>query len=266
MVFLHFFFISIHAPREGSDQRGRSRHVPKKISIHAPREGSDPPVSGVATAGVRISIHAPREGSDTASAETAGQNFKKFQSTLPARGATCRLQLRPALSTFQSTLPARGATSMDVLGEIYIFNFNPRSPRGERRCIGIPARRNQCISIHAPREGSDSPAPFRWPCWTAFQSTLPARGATANVHRFLDKICTVCIKNRAFFAQCLIQTTSNAESVGKTRCYFGANLQAFIDSLYFALLQNQHFFWHIRGFASKMLYFVFVMVPKIIET
>ena len=121
--------------------------------------------------------------------------------------------------------------------------FNPRSPRGERRSV----------LLHL----SD----FR-----LFQSTLPARGATANVHRLLDKICTVCIKNRAFFSQCLIQTTSNAESVGKTRCYFGANLQAFIDSLYFALLQNQHFFWHIRGFASKMLYFVFVTVPKIIET
>ena len=127
-------------------------------------------------------------------------------------------------------------------------------------------QRLQRISIHAPREGSDIQIAWKMYPLLLFQSTLPARGATANVHRFLDKICTVCIKNRAFFAQCLIQTTSNAESVGKTRCYFGANLQAFIDSLYFALLQNQHFFWHIRGFASKMLYFVFVMVPKIIET
>ena len=191
---------------------------------------------------------------------------EKFQSTLPARGATGRLSpSQPDLGKFQSTLPARGATTVQAVKS----GLSP-------------------ISIHAPREGSDlqpfvvfsqkqqfqSTLPARGAtrgyfgsCTPRrFQSTLPARGATANVHRFLDKICTVCIKNRAFFAQCLIQTTSNAESVGKTRCYFGANLQAFIDSLYFALLQNQHFFWHIRGFASKMLYFVFVMVPKIIET
>ena len=162
--------------------------------------------------------------------------------------------------------PREGSDTVYISSYIYCYNFNPRSPRGERRQPANP------IGISLTTFQSTLPARGATGAYnsliresTKFQSTLPARGATANVHRFLDKICTVCINNRAFFAQCLIQTTSNAESVGKTRCYFGANLQAFIDSLYFALLQNQHFFWHIRGFASKMLYFVFVMVPKIIE-
>ena len=36
-------YISIHAPREGSDQAQRGQPGRKKISIHAPREGSDRP-------------------------------------------------------------------------------------------------------------------------------------------------------------------------------------------------------------------------------
>ena len=63
--------------------------------------------------------------------------MEKFLSTLPARGAT-----RPSLASlaqqqrFLSTLPARGAT-------------NPRSY----------VSRASAISIHAPREGSDSLRP-----------------------------------------------------------------------------------------------------------
>ena len=35
-----------------------------------------------------------------------------------------------------------------------------------------------CISIHAPREGSDEPNANNTVCFTSFLSTLPARGAT----------------------------------------------------------------------------------------
>ena len=79
-------------------------------------------------------------------------------------------------------------------------NFNPRSPRGERRAQDGVLDQLHIISIHAPREGSDgrgdrgsvqrgyfnprSPRgerPFRFhtaPKPHQFQSTLPARGAT----------------------------------------------------------------------------------------
>ena len=56
--------ISIHAPREGSDEIWLHEGLTMQISIHAPREGSDP------------------DGGDAAA--IAGQ----FQSTLPVRGAT----------------------------------------------------------------------------------------------------------------------------------------------------------------------------------
>ena len=55
--------ISIHAPREGSDNSVFGLDLPTRISIHAPREGSDDKDCILATYG-GISIHAPREGSD----------------------------------------------------------------------------------------------------------------------------------------------------------------------------------------------------------
>ena len=80
-------------------------------------------------------------------------------------------------NTFQSTLPAWGATLQIRKMAKSMANFNPRSPRGERRCIStavepaalfqstLPAwgatrvieeaTREYEISIHAPRVGSD---------------------------------------------------------------------------------------------------------------
>ena len=56
--------ISIHAPRTGSDEGGRRFIRGQGISIHAPRTGSD---------GAR---------------RTGLSSLSRFQSTLPARGAT----------------------------------------------------------------------------------------------------------------------------------------------------------------------------------
>ncbi len=123
---------------------------------------------------------------------------------------------------FQSTLPARGATYSGKPAYASGIYFNPRSPRGERPAKRVspspvwifqstlPARgatyvwckscRREYISIHAPREGSDSidsnlrmVASYFNPrsprgerlfylhfdaVRVIFQSTLPARGAT----------------------------------------------------------------------------------------
>ena len=79
--------ISIHAPREGSDELRQAiaiQHI--LISIHAPREGSDRDQQQTDQPD-SISIHAPREGSD---APFAAPDLSRgqFLSTLPARGAT----------------------------------------------------------------------------------------------------------------------------------------------------------------------------------
>ncbi len=126
------YIISIHAPRMGSDAGFARDDSQASISIHAPRMGSDAraaiwlPTStnfnprsphgerrrraGLQPHRVRISIHAPRMGSDDA-APAAPEKPAKFQSTLPAWGAT-RWKMRRCASC---------------------WHFNPRSPHGERR-------------------------------------------------------------------------------------------------------------------------------------
>ena len=102
----------------------------------------------------------------------------KFQSTLPARGATRRAVQNKSPRQFQSTLPARGATYRAKATAARMKHFNPRSPHGER-LQGIFSRRSSStISIHAPRTGSDCSTSSVPSSPIRFQSTLPARGAT----------------------------------------------------------------------------------------
>ena len=177
--------------------QGRTR----AISIHAPRTGSDQALD-VIHAVLRISIHAPRTGSDSCKGDSSQRQL--FQSTLPARGATLRVPSFLLTQPFQSTLPARGATLQRQHIAAGIPHFNPRSPHGERPCsarrcgllrpISIHAPRTGSdgicivfsfrqygrISIHAPRTGSDGISLESASELFQFQSTLPARGATAT--------------------------------------------------------------------------------------
>ena len=57
-------------------------------------------------------------------------------------------------------------------------HFNPRSPHGERRAALRVLSVIRRISIHAPRTGSDKGRDQIDLIAPAFQSTLPARGAT----------------------------------------------------------------------------------------
>ena len=102
-----------------------------------------------------------------------------FQSTLPARGATTRTGTNLSDFQFQSTLPARGATFSDSTDIEQLTNFNPRSPHGERLDSLADSSLQVAISIHAPRTGSDCTFGNAGYVWMEFQSTLPARGATA---------------------------------------------------------------------------------------
>ncbi len=101
-------FVSIHAPREGSD-------VASLTIGQYDRFQSTPPARGAtrldqADAMIKtVSIHAPREGSDPKSTRTYCQGMM-FQSTPPARGATLGLGDAGIPMEFQSTPPARGAT------------------------------------------------------------------------------------------------------------------------------------------------------------
>ena len=104
-------------------------------------------------------------------------DFDKFQSTRPARGATCRsapcgvkarisihapregrdkiTHLTLMSSVISIHAPREGRDMRPLCVILSMLYFNPRAPRGARlaqhlRCIG-----NDKISIHAPREGRD---------------------------------------------------------------------------------------------------------------
>ena len=79
----------------------------------------------------KISIHAPREGSDPGAVSSCGV-VRHFYPRSP-RGERQRFppQVRP------------------------YWDFYPRSPRGERHAVTQESHDGCCISIHAPREGSD---------------------------------------------------------------------------------------------------------------
>ena len=168
------------------------------ISIHAPCTGSDglrPPPGSVGA----ISIHAPCTGSDgivMPQGRTRGDFNPRSLHGERRRTATHKRRHE----RFQSTLPARGATVFPDARTLGRRDFNPRSLHGERpdRRRGAPER--PAISIHAPCTGSDVFPDARTlgrrisihaPCTGSdffvgmasagrrgFQSTLPARGAT----------------------------------------------------------------------------------------
>ncbi len=122
-----------------------------------------------------------------------------FQSTLPMRGATTTRCSTTGIRIFQSTLPMRGATLLKEVG-VNVADFNPRSPCGERPGRARMTADRRVISIHAPHAGSDQAETILVIClwisihaphagsdtssgqitWSgsAFQSTLPMRGAT----------------------------------------------------------------------------------------
>ena len=81
--------------------------------------------------GKKISIHAPREGSDIS-----------FPALVQA-------------SLISIHAPREGSDARDARRTPKARDFNPRSPRGERRQTVVNLSELLTISIHAPREGSD---------------------------------------------------------------------------------------------------------------
>ena len=101
------------------------------ISIHAPRTGSDAAAAEKAGVTIGISIHAPRTGSDGIRSMVIFAS-SRFQSTLPARGATpAPLRICSALR-ISIHAPRTGSDEFDPTFYRYKLNFNPRSPHGER--------------------------------------------------------------------------------------------------------------------------------------
>ena len=109
----------------------------------------------------KISIHAPRTGSD----------------------GVCSTDARFLAISIHA--PRTGSDDGVCAGRCVGQHFNPRSPHGERRQTTASRQMQDSISIHAPRTGSDV-LQSRFADHASFQSTLPARGATASSNRALQ--------------------------------------------------------------------------------
>ena len=83
-----------------------------------------------------ISIHAPRAGSDR-SLRVAENAKSEFQSTLPVRGATYRRQGVDPVAFISIHAPRAGSDPDSPARPRAPFNFNPRSPCGERQRTNI---------------------------------------------------------------------------------------------------------------------------------
>ena len=168
------------------------------ISIHAPRTGSDFSSSRIVLISSNFNPRSPH--GERPATPHAIVRMVTFQSTLPARGATQSSTFITHLSAFQSTLPARGATRFSMLADTTFKHFNPRSPHGERQnssgsyTAGLHfnprsphGERQQTVWKHSDIRRNFNPRsphgerPRQYIAILAecaFQSTLPARGAT----------------------------------------------------------------------------------------
>ena len=148
--------ISIHAPRTGSDVisrsflsvlqvdfNPRSPHGERQKNLSKghcvmrhfnPRSPHGERLFGAAHRLPHggISIHAPRTGSDRC----------------PCKRTTSRGNFNPRSP--HGERPPRGTN------EAAEWHFNPRSPHGERLSVSARCSQVYCISIHAPRTGSDN--------------------------------------------------------------------------------------------------------------
>ena len=99
------------------------------ISIHAPRMGSDF-TDCIKRYYTNISIHAPRMGSDTFCKILL--TYHRFQSTLPTWGATAGSRRLWPLCKISIHAPRMGSDDDFPVHVIVTYDFNPRSPHGER--------------------------------------------------------------------------------------------------------------------------------------
>ena len=148
--------ISIHAPRVGSDPEiYPTNHRLEIFQSTLPVWGATRYAGKTGKVNDKISIHAPRVGSDKCGLEAAAQNHHfnprspcgerplglsgkgyftiRFQSTLPVWGATVGDKLSILDADISIHAPRVGSDTVFKPSAWNCWDFNPRSPCGERR-------------------------------------------------------------------------------------------------------------------------------------
>ena len=134
------------------------------ISTHAPHAGSDSNHRELVSGGAYFNPRSPCGERHTLYGTI--NTVRKFQPTLPMRGATVIRGVEKFAIKFQPTLPMRGATL-----EVFSYADTPN------------------ISTHAPHAGSDLTPAFQRRHQCRFQPTLPMRGATVDCTVFQHADC-----------------------------------------------------------------------------
>ena len=101
----------------------------------------------------------------------------KFQSTLPARGATESCWRRYPRGHISIHAPRTGSDPSALLMALAQKHFNPRSPHGERHALRLLPRPPIAFQSTLPARGATGTTSTKHTA-RIFQSTLPARGAT----------------------------------------------------------------------------------------
>ena len=132
--------------------RRKRRSWSSPISIHAPRTGSDPCTKGGGADPAHFNPRSPHGERHGACA--VADTIKRFQSTLPARGATPptpAATLPAIISIHAPRTGSDGALGLDCLYQAISIH----APRTGSDLTVQHQRGDSRISIHAPRTGSD---------------------------------------------------------------------------------------------------------------
>ena len=277
----------------------------RKISIHAPRGGCDGEKSPSPTYHANFNPRTPRGvRPETIYLKNQDKHFNprtprgvrpvwihflralcRFQSTHPAGGATGE---NPASSTawlFQSTHPAGGATCGPVVSPLGIV-FQSTHPAGGATRIAAGSANKTVISIHAPRGGCDGDRGGTESIIENFNPRTP-RGVRRRIsgqghaHRnfnprtprgvrqqngpFLGPFCRYKTKKITYFPENEETLYSNRKKMLLFDTFSRANLPGDPCSLALRSLHKKRIRWQIGRFAPKMLHFVFISIPPIIE-
>ena len=107
--------------------------------------------------------------------------MRRFQSTLPARGATGSVKRIRQVRHISIHAPRTGSDSRMQMARGVVSHFNPRSPHGERRPSRVIVCAGATFQSTLPARGATFLPPPSSPARAIFQSTLPARGATPDL-------------------------------------------------------------------------------------
>ena len=118
-------------PGRGATNFALKLFIPTAVSIHAPREGCDEK-ERILNRLQRVSIHAPREGCDLLPLYSiVGQ--LRFNSRTPGGVRRIPHSMREEVARFNSRTPG-GVRHTDSIANLQTYCFNSRTPGGVRQC------------------------------------------------------------------------------------------------------------------------------------